>query len=335
MRNADDDPASCAPAAIPRSWSGRPPRSRAQEARAVGRGRPQAPGARGGQRAAGGLRGGAPSEEGRLAALIRAAADRREGLARLTGQVNSLRSRAEAADGRDRPADRRRASRPPSGPSRRAAGVHRAGDQGRRPRRRRARPGRRARGGGRDLADAGRAAGRAAAARSAAPRRSGPRWRRGSRRCSVGLNRKDGIRGAAGRHGAARRPAGIGGGAGQRRVRVRDGGRRRVRAAADAVAVTGLDAAVGAFDHLKAEDLGRAGLLLGGGTDPAADRRLADAARSARAMPIDVVEVADELAGAVQRAAAQGGRGRGSAGRAVAGRRRCRMSSRSPTTGTC
>ena len=37
-------------------------------------------------------------EEARLAALVRAAADRREGLARLTGQVNSLRSRAEAAE---------------------------------------------------------------------------------------------------------------------------------------------------------------------------------------------------------------------------------------------
>ena len=38
------------------------------------------------------------AEEARLAALVRAAADRREGLARLTGQVNSLRSRAEAAE---------------------------------------------------------------------------------------------------------------------------------------------------------------------------------------------------------------------------------------------
>jgi chromosome segregation protein len=36
-------------------------------------------------------------EENRLAALLRAAADRREGLARLAGQVNSLRSRGEAA----------------------------------------------------------------------------------------------------------------------------------------------------------------------------------------------------------------------------------------------
>ena len=38
------------------------------------------------------------AEEKRLAGLIRAAADRREGLARLNGQVNSLRSRAGAAD---------------------------------------------------------------------------------------------------------------------------------------------------------------------------------------------------------------------------------------------
>ena len=36
-------------------------------------------------------------EENRLAGLVRAAADRREGLARLTGQVNSLRSRGDAA----------------------------------------------------------------------------------------------------------------------------------------------------------------------------------------------------------------------------------------------
>ena len=37
-------------------------------------------------------------EERRVAGLLRAAADRREGLARLTGQVNTLRSRAAAAE---------------------------------------------------------------------------------------------------------------------------------------------------------------------------------------------------------------------------------------------
>ncbi|MFC7501128.1 chromosome segregation protein SMC, partial [Nocardioides sp. GCM10030258] len=36
-------------------------------------------------------------------------------------------------------------------------------------------------------------------------------------------------------------------------------------AAADAVAVTDADTALAAIDHLKADDLGRAGLLLGGG----------------------------------------------------------------------
>ena len=34
--------------------------------------------------------------------------------------------------------------------------------------------------------------------------------------------------------------------------------------AADAVAVTDIDAALGAIGHLKADDLGRAGILLGG-----------------------------------------------------------------------
>ena len=64
--------------------------------------------------------------------------------------------------------------------------------------------------------------------------------------------------------------------------RVRVGGRGGPRAAADAVAVAGLDAAVAAFAHLKAEDLGRAGLLLAGSrAEP--HGRLADAARRRRA----------------------------------------------------
>ena len=53
--------------------------------------------------------------------------------------------------------------------------------------------------------------------------------------------------------------------------------------AADAVAVTDADAAVRAIGHLKGDDLGRAGLLLGGG--PRHDPRLADAARAARRTP--------------------------------------------------
>src|SRR4029453_5649442 len=70
--------------------------------------------------------------------------------------------------------------------------------------------------------------------------------------------------------------------------------------AADAVAVTGLDAAMAAFDHLKAEDLGRAGLLLGGVGD-------SERADSWPALPVgaqyavQLVEVPDQLTAAVQR----------------------------------
>jgi len=71
-------------------------------------------------------------------------------------------------------------------------------------------------------------------------------------------------------------------------------------AAADAVAVRDLDAAVDAFGHLKTEDLGRAGLLLGGATEieqiedwPA----LPTGARYA----VEVIDVPDQLTPAVNR----------------------------------
>ena len=131
------------------SWSARPPRSpprrpswRAEAGRSAAealerRGHP--PDAR-------------PSspterEENRLAALVRAAADRREGLARLTGQVNSLRSRAEAAEaeiGRLTGAAQRGRASGPSRPAGRSPSLE---TTGRRPGRRRARPGLRPRGG--------------------------------------------------------------------------------------------------------------------------------------------------------------------------------------------
>ena len=63
--------------------------------------------------------------------------------------------------------------------------------------------------------------------------------------------------------------------------------------------MVGLDAAVGAFDHLKSEDLGRAGLLLGG-TDPEPIGDWPTLPAAAR-YAIDVVEVPTELAGAVRR----------------------------------
>ena len=74
--------------------------------------------------------------------------------------------------------------------------------------------------------------------------------------------------------------------------------------AADAVAVAGLDAALQAFDHLKAEDLGRAGMLLGapeieGGPEGLAETwpELPGSARYA----VDVVDVPPELRAAVRR----------------------------------
>ena len=70
-------------------------------------------------------------------------------------------------------------------------------------------------------------------------------------------------------------------------------------AAADAVAISGLDAALDAFGHLKTEDLGRAGLLLGGAgwPDPASWPDLPGDARYAS----DVVQCQPELRGAIVR----------------------------------
>jgi chromosome segregation protein len=93
-------------------------------------------------------------------------------------------------------------------------------------------------------------------------------------------------------------------------------------AAADAVAVAGLDAAVVAFDHLKTEDLGRAGLLLAGPepTEQPADwPRLPDGARYA----VEVVDVPAEPGRRGPPGAAQGGGGGRSTGRPAAGGRAC------------
>ena len=71
-------------------------------------------------------------------------------------------------------------------------------------------------------------------------------------------------------------------------------------AAADAVAVTGVPAAVDAFDHLKAEDLGRAGLLIG---DLVEAERVSEwpALPASARYAIEVVDVPDTLAASVQR----------------------------------
>ena len=72
-------------------------------------------------------------------------------------------------------------------------------------------------------------------------------------------------------------------------------------AAADAVAVTDLDAAMDTFDHLKAEDLGKAGLLLGGVVETERTAEWLVLPRGAR-YAVGLVEVPDQLTAAVQRA---------------------------------
>ena len=125
------------------------------------------------------------AEDRRLAALVRAAADRREGLARLTGQVNSLRSRAEAADaeiGRLTLASEEAVAAGRAGVAR----LHRPGDQGRRSRRGGAGAGRRARGRRRGAGHDRGPARLSSAATSWRRPRSAPAWPLGWRPCTSG-----------------------------------------------------------------------------------------------------------------------------------------------------
>ena len=202
------------------------------------------------------------AEENRLAALIRAAADRREGLARLTGQVNSLRSRGEAAAAEisrltaaQRQAAERaeQASRAFTALETKVAGL--------------------------DAGEFGLDADHEAALEAldgiekqqaelrrqeqvATQERAALAARVEALR--VGLNGKDATSALLA---ATDRLNGLLGSVATL-VRVQSPYETAIAAAfgaaADAVAVTSLDAAIAAFDHLKAEDLGRAGLLLGG-----------------------------------------------------------------------
>jgi chromosome segregation protein len=201
--------------------------------------------------------------EQRYAAQQRAIADRREGLARLIGEVNTLRSRVEAAAAEiDRlgearaAADQRgaEAKRRFAGLENRLAGLS-AGESGL------------------DSAyetAAAKVAGWEAelkqlndALRAATAERGALAAR--AEALALGLNQRDG--GAALLAAGSRLDGLLGSVAAL--IKVNPGDQVAIAAAlgaaADAVAVTGVDAAVRAFDHLKAEDLGRAGLLLGGG----------------------------------------------------------------------
>jgi chromosome segregation protein len=236
------------------------------------------------------------AEESRLAALLRAAADRREGLARLTGKVNSLRSRAAAAEaeiGRLTAASEEATDR-----AERAAQALVAREQTV---------------AGLDASELGLDAEHEAALaaletiddqlaqlrrdeQAAAQDRAGLAAR--VEALQVGLQRKDG---SSALLAAGDRVDGLLGSV-HVLVGVQAGYETAVAAAfgaaAEAVAVVDLDAALGAFDHLKAADLGRAGLLLGG-TPPADEAwpALPDGARYA----VEVVDVPADLASAVRR----------------------------------
>ncbi len=212
----------------------------------------------------------AAEEDRRVAGLQRAAADRREGLARLHGQVNALKSRAAAADdevGRlglareEAVARATRAQRDFTALETRVAGLD-AGEEG---------------------LDAEHEAAssmlgdieeRLAKARDEAQQaerdRTGLRARKDA--LEMGLNRKDG---AGALLAASDSVSGLLGSVAAL-LTVRTGFEAAVAgalgSAADAIAVTDADAALEAIGHLKGQDLGRAGLLLGGGPlDPSVD----------------------------------------------------------------
>ncbi|GAB3929571.1 chromosome partition protein Smc [Microlunatus endophyticus] len=239
------------------------------------------------------------AEEKRLAALIRAAADRREGLARLHGQVNSMRSRSEAADeeigrlaaalqhaderaeiaAREFTALETKVASLDDGESdldsehenatERLDELETKLDQLRR-----------------DEAEANTERGALAARLEA---------------LQLGLSRKDG---SAALLAAEDRVNDLLGSVAAL-VSVESGYEAAVSAAfgaaADAVAVTGLDAAVSAFEHLRAEDLGRAGLLLAGAPDT---ETVADwpALPAGVRYAAEVVSCRDDLRPAVNRA---------------------------------
>ncbi|MET0525929.1 MAG: chromosome segregation protein SMC [Nocardioides sp.] len=234
-------------------------------------------------------------EERRVAGLVRAAADRREGLARLHGQVNALRTRAAAADdeiGRLRDARHEAEAR-----------VERA---------QREFPSLETKVAGLDAGEEGLDAEHEAASAllddiSARLEKARDEVQFADRERSslaarmealeMGLNRRDG---AGALLAATGQVSGLLGSVAAL-LSVRAGYETAVAAAlgsaADAVAVADPDAAVAAIGHLKTHDLGRAGLILGGPTDSAG--AVADASWPGlpghASYAVDAVECPEEL----------------------------------------
>ncbi len=236
-------------------------------------------------------------EERRISALIRAAADRREGLARLTGQVNALKSRAAAAEseiGRlasNRSEAEQRAAKAQhdfTALETQVAGLD-AGEKG--------------------LDDQYEAAQAVLdemderLAKLRAEERDAERERTGlaarKEALELGLNRKDG---AGALLAASEQVNGLMGSVAAL-LSVRSGYETAIAAAlgeaADAVAVTHTDAALHAVGHLKEHDLGRAGMLLGDA--PADDYAMWPALPYGASYAVDVVECPETLRPALRR----------------------------------
>ncbi|MEN8675492.1 chromosome segregation protein SMC [Nocardioides sp.] len=238
----------------------------------------------------------AAEEDRRISGLQRAAADRREGLARLTGQVNALKSRAAAADdevGRltlareDAVARADRFQRDFTSLETKVAGLD-AGEEGLDAEHEEA------------SAQLGEVEERLAVVREQATQADRDRSTLSARKdaLEMGLNRKDGAGALLADTDAV--PGLLGSVAAL--LTVTAGYEAAVAgalgAAADAVAVADADAAVAAIAHLRAGDLGRAGLVLAGGTAPARDWPTLPADT---AYAVDVVECPDSLRAAITR----------------------------------
>ncbi|MDQ3628926.1 MAG: AAA family ATPase, partial [Actinomycetota bacterium] len=234
-------------------------------------------------------------EERRVAGLVRAAADRREGLARLTGQVETLRSRVRSAedelgrleDARSEAAHRAdRARHDFTVVETRVAGLD-VGESG---------LDAEYEGAQSALHDLDEQLSKHGDEAAASDRERAALAAR-VEALELGLTRKDG---AGALLAASDTVSGLLGSVAAL-LSVRSGYESAVAAAlgdaADAVAVTGADAAIGAIEHLRVEDLGRAGLVLGGGEDDRDWPGLPDGAVYA----VDVVDAPGDLGGALQR----------------------------------
>ncbi|HET9841455.1 MAG TPA: chromosome segregation protein SMC, partial [Nocardioides sp.] len=228
----------------------------------------------------------AAGEERRIAGLQRAAADRREGLARLAGQVNAVKSRAAAADeeiGRlesARAAAVARAERAQhdfTALETRIAGLD-AGEEGL------------------DAEHEGAVAvlddvtERLAKAREEAAHADRERSALQARKdaLELGLDRKDGAGALLAASGSVSGLLGSVAAVLTVEVGYETAVAAALGSAADAVAVADGDAAVSALGHLKAADLGRAGLLVGGG--PVSDHAPWPALPGHATYAVDVVQ---------------------------------------------